>query len=82
MATKRKRSSRGAPVSEHDIAILGLGMGINSMTDKHLTKLWRTHGKAVMRIWQQRYGTTPFVYDIGREENWIAEDGTVINSDD
>jgi hypothetical protein len=70
MATTRKRSSRGLNVPPDIEAALGIGCGINDMSDEHLRELWQQYGERVTQIWLQRSGTEPFVAYIARENGW------------
>ncbi|MCW5575178.1 MAG: hypothetical protein KIT13_03690 [Burkholderiales bacterium] len=51
-------------------AILGLGAGINRMSNDDLRALWQRHGKAVTEFWLKQHGTLPFVAEIAKREGW------------
>jgi len=77
MATTRTRRNRGSGLTQLIIAQIGVGCGINSLSDEELRQLWKDYGQAVTEHWQRTYGDKEtFVGMLAREEGWDIKRNT------
>lgn len=70
MPTTRKRTRRGNGLSEDIIGTLGVGTGINHMSDAELKAMWKEYGVKVTEYWQRTFGEETFVGMLARVEEW------------
>ena len=70
MPTKRQRFERGSAVPYEILWELGIGCGINHMSQEVLREHWRIYGKQVTAHFLKEYGDEPFCAMLAREEGW------------
>ena len=67
MPANRTRKGRAAKLDLKILALLAVGMGMNSVPDEEITRLWKLHGKAVTDHCERHGWGEPFCRDFGVE---------------